>query len=162
MIPITRAYAARTPKLTEAMTVKQRMMGIKNGVTIDQPLQAIYLMQRSTIRILRSFPVRHPFGASLRKSAFPAGPLFNLTAVDALRCCRLRYGVELCILTFEQFCCPVDITEGTPPSAHNGDYQNLRAGRPAAQPEKHQCGDPPEHAYGGNRAERVREVLARL
>jgi hypothetical protein len=61
MIPITRAYAASTPKLTEATTVKQRMMGIKNGFTINQPLPAIYLMQRSTIRILRSFPVEHPF-----------------------------------------------------------------------------------------------------
>jgi hypothetical protein len=61
MIPITSAYAASTPKLTEATTVKQRMIGIKNGFTIDQPLPAIYLMQGSTIRILRSFPFRHPF-----------------------------------------------------------------------------------------------------
>jgi hypothetical protein len=61
MIPITRAYAARTPILTEATTVKQRMMGIKNGFTINQPLLSAYLMQSSTIRILRSFPFEHFF-----------------------------------------------------------------------------------------------------
>jgi len=33
----TAAYAARTPKLSEARTVKQRMIGITTEIKINQP-----------------------------------------------------------------------------------------------------------------------------
>jgi len=46
-MPKIAAYAANTPKLTEAMTVKQRMTGIKSEFTSSQPQLRGFIQMRS-------------------------------------------------------------------------------------------------------------------
>jgi len=40
-MPSTAMYAETTPKLTEATTVKQRIIGIKNEITINPTLLSL-------------------------------------------------------------------------------------------------------------------------
>jgi hypothetical protein len=70
-IPKTTAYALRTPKATEAMTVKQRRNGISTEFTIDQPA----LFYKAVIRC------RVPKSVYLQFSREPCGGTFNLTAL---------------------------------------------------------------------------------